>query len=153
MPGSLEYRDVAVRVVGAACRLLRPHAAHASRTSNDGGESPEVTPRAYPLDDFSTAVVSAFSEAFNNVAIHGYKNASRADLRRIDIEISADDVEIVIVMRDWGNVYDPRAYAELPEELPERGMGVFILRSFVDDTSYEAGPPNVLTLKKKWSTP
>lgn len=87
------------------------------------------------------------------MAIHGYRDASRADLRRIDIEISADDVEIVVVMRDWGTVYDPRAYAELPEELPERGMGVFILRSFVDDTSYEAGPPNVLTLKKKWSPP
>jgi serine/threonine-protein kinase RsbW len=149
VPGSLEYRDVAVRVVGTACRLLRPPAADASRPLDNGAESPDAATRDFTQDEFAQQVVSAFSEAFNNVVIHGYRDAPKSVVRRIDVEISAEGAEIAILIRDWGNVYDPRAHAELPDELPERGMGLFIIRSFMDVTEYEAGPPNVLLLKKK----
>lgn len=145
VPGSLEFRDVAVRVVGTACRLLRPRE----------GADPSVAPHAEPAradfsqDEFATQVVSAFSEAFNNLAIHGYQDANTSDCR-IDLEISSDDVAFVIRLVDWGKVYDPASYADLPDELPERGMGLFIIRSFMDEISYVKGPPNVLTLKKTW---
>jgi hypothetical protein len=31
-------------------------------------------------------------------------------------------------------------------------MGLFIIRSFMDEVAYAAGPPNLLTLKKRWPT-
>jgi len=64
--------------------------------------------------------------------------------------ITGDSEAIVVRLEDWGKVYDPAAYIELPDELPERGMGLFIIRSFMDELTYAAGPPNVLTLKKRW---
>jgi serine/threonine-protein kinase RsbW len=152
VPGALEYRDVAVRVVGTACRLLRPREPSteaAASHSTDGARTD------FTQDEFATRVVSAFSEAFNNIAIHGYKDAPAGvappmSERRVDIEVSSDDTELVIRLVDHGKVYDPASYAELPDELPERGMGLFIIRSFMDEISYTAGPPNTLVLRKKW---
>lgn len=99
-------------------------------------------------------VVSAFSEAFNNLALHGYRNASPG---RIDIAIYAVPDEggrsgaIVIELSDTGEAFDPAQYLELPDALPERGMGLFIIRSFMDEIRYVKGPPHTLTLVKRWT--
>jgi serine/threonine-protein kinase RsbW len=129
VPGSIEYRDIAVRVVGGACKLID----------------------ARDPDQFATEVVSAFSEAFNNVILHGYKGVPPGDIE-ITISHSAEGVvpvELRLAMKDTGRVFDPGQYLELPEEMPERGMGLFIIRSFVDELLYQPGPPNVLTLIKR----
>jgi serine/threonine-protein kinase RsbW len=158
VPGSLEFRDVAVRVVGTACRLLRPR----EGTDASVGHPAEPARADFSQDEFATQVVSAFSEAFNNLAIHGYKDANTSECR-IELEISSDPTSgdgvpsdgaaLVITLVDWGKVYDPASYADVPDELPERGMGLFIIRSFMDEISYVKGPPNVLKLKKKWPPP
>jgi serine/threonine-protein kinase RsbW len=146
VPGALEFRDVAVRVVGTACRLLRPRGA----SGDSVVASSEAGRNDLSQDEFATQVVSAFSEAFNNIAIHGYKDSPQGPSTRIDIEVSSDGVSLLIRLSDFGKVYDPASYAELPEELPERGMGLYIIRSFMDDVGYTAGPPHVLVLRKKW---
>lgn len=129
VPGSIEYRDIAVRVVGGACKFVE-------------AEDPE---------QFATEVVSAFSEAFNNIVLHGYEGVPRRD---IDLRIVARDLndetqELSLEIRDEGRIFDPGQYLELPDEMPERGMGLFIIRSFMDELRYAAGPPNVLTLIKR----
>jgi len=149
VPGALEYRDVAVRVVGAACKLF-------SRGSSDS--SPPVVPGSGPVnelaDELVSQVVSAFSEAFNNLAIHGYRGLLPGHVE-IRVEHVADAAEygggpvIVVEIKDTGHVFDPADHMDLPEELPERGMGLFIIRSFMDDVRYLAGPPNVLTMMKR----
>lgn len=138
VPGQLEFRDIAVRVIGTACRLLRPRAEGAPAISRDAGD--------FTQDEFATQVVSAFSEAFNNVAIHGYAGASGD----VELLVSSEDGAFVVVLRDTGKMFDPIGYLDLPEELPERGMGLFIIRSFMDDVRYEPGPPNALRLSKRW---
>jgi serine/threonine-protein kinase RsbW len=131
VPGDIRYRDVAVRVVGGACKL------------EDVADA----------EQFATEVVSAFSEAFNNLAIHGYKGSGEGT---IEIAISTRDGdgagarEMVLEIIDGGAVFDPAEYLELPEEMPERGMGLFIIRSFMDEIRYTSGPPNVLTLVKRF---
>jgi serine/threonine-protein kinase RsbW len=56
---------------------------------------------------------------------------------------------------DFGNRFDPAAQT-LPDldALPESNMGLFIVRSCVDEFSYVPGNPpkfpNVLTLKKNY---
>jgi serine/threonine-protein kinase RsbW len=144
VPGALEFRDVAVRVVGTACRLLRPSRSSFTDETSSAGRAD------FSQDEFSTQVVSAFSEAFNNLAIHGYKDTQTGAACRIELEIGSEDGCFVVRLTDFGQVFDPGGYLDVPDELPERGMGLFIIRSFMDEMTYVPGPPNVLTLKKKW---
>jgi serine/threonine-protein kinase RsbW len=53
-------------------------------------------------------------------------------------------------MVDEGQPFDPSGYQKLPDSLPEGGMGLFIIRSFVDEVRYVGGPPNTLTLVKRF---
>lgn len=142
VPGVLLYRDVAVRVVGSAAKILGPAGALGRASAPDLG------------DEFASQVVSAFGEAFNNLAIHGYRDVPSG---RIDLEItgSRDESggELVVRIRDTGRVFDPRSHLEVPDAEPERGMGLFIIRNFIDEIGYESGPPNVLTLRKRFSAP
>jgi serine/threonine-protein kinase RsbW len=136
VPGRLRYRDLAVRVVAAACKLVGTDADAAA--SGVGRLS-----RA-----FDDEVVSAFGEAFNNIAIHGYPVDPAGDVE-IEIEPSREAIEIQI--KDFGVSYD---FRDVPDPdldaLPESGLGIFIIKSFVDAISYRPGRPNVLSLTKKF---
>lgn len=129
VPATLEYRDVATRVVSAACRFAVP--------------SQDTVARRVFRDE----VVSAFGEAFNNIALHAYRGLPPGSLR---IEVVPSDEGISIRLVDRGKSFDP---ATIPEptlaDLPESGLGVFIIRSFMDEVIYEPGQPNVLTLIKR----
>lgn len=102
-------------------------------------------------DEFDAQVVSAFSEAFNNIAIHGYAETEPGD---INIEIEASAEAITIRIADMGRTFERMStFAPRPERLPESGMGLFIIQSFMDSVVYEPGQPptkpNVLCLHKK----
>jgi serine/threonine-protein kinase RsbW len=130
VPGALKYRDLAVRAVAAACKLVGP---------NDDG--------AAPKRQFTDQVVSAFGEAFNNAAIHSYRGRPPGEVE-IEIELGAN--AITIRMMDFGNSYDFSAVPEPDlEALPESGLGLFIIRSFMDEVEYHAGAPNVLSMTKR----
>jgi serine/threonine-protein kinase RsbW len=68
----------------------------------------------------------------------------------VDIEIESDEDGIVIRLMDTGQSFDP-ASLEAPsfEDLPESGMGLFIIKSFMDEVGYCPGSPNVLRLVKR----
>ena len=98
-----------------------------------------------PGKEFRTEVVSAVSEAFNNIVLHGY--AGRDD-GVIEMKIRTGPARISVELRDWGESFDPSA-VPLPdlESLPESGLGIYIIRSFTK-VEYRAGRPNVLVLSK-----
>jgi serine/threonine-protein kinase RsbW len=131
VPGILECRDMMLRTVSAACKLTVPRSS--SRRSS--------------FDELTNHVVSAVGEAYNNIVLHGYSGGERGS---IHMRIEAYTERIVIVIKDAGCGFDP-AWAPPPDldSLPESGMGVFIMRSFVDEITYVPGPPNVLTLIKR----
>jgi anti-sigma regulatory factor (Ser/Thr protein kinase) len=141
VPGNLRYRGIAVRVVAEAARLV---SGSAQRDPND------------PLDNdvrhpFDTAVVSAFMEIFNNVAIHAYQ---RKDVGTIQIAITPSEYELVIEIEDHGHSFDIDGVAPLPAELdemtlPEGGMGIHIAKTMLDEVTYEPGPPNLWRLCKR----
>ena len=122
IPSRLEYRDLAIRLVASACKLVP--------TSGD---------------DFGNEVVSAFSEALNNVVLHG--GVSPED--EIEIEIDVGEDRLTLRLKDHGMSFDPRT-APSPdlEALPESGMGAFIIMSFMDQVTYVAGSPNTLSMTK-----
>ena len=68
----------------------------------------------------------------------------------MDIEIEPLADRITILMTDTGSSFD---FTNLPDpdldELPEGGLGVFIIKSFMDEVSYRAGHPNVLRISKR----
>ncbi len=143
VPGTLRYRGIAVRVVAEAARLV---SGSSPRDPND------------PLDNdvrhpFDTAVVSAFMEIFNNVAIHAYQ---RRDVGSIQIVIMPSESELVIEIEDHGNAFDIDGVAPLPAELdpealPEGGMGIHIAKTMLDEVTYEPGPPNLWRLRKRFA--
>jgi serine/threonine-protein kinase RsbW len=128
LPAQLQYRDLALRTVSAACKLV-------------GRDRPAAERSA-----FRNHVVSAFSEAFNNVMLHAYDGEPTARLR---VRIATDDDSIRIVLADRGRPFDLQGVpAPDLSDLPEQGMGLFIIRSFMDEVTYRPGPPNILVLSK-----
>ena len=131
VPGTLRYRDLAIRVVGEATRLVA--------SSEDAG------------DPFNTAVIAAFSEIFNNVVIHAYQRKGGGT---IEISIKPNERELVIEVSDHGDPFDLGEVPPLPNEidehsLPEGGMGIHIAKKMLDEVSYEPGPPNMWRLCKR----
>lgn len=120
-----------------------------------------------PSADVRDEIVSALSEAFNNVVLHAYRGVRGGT---IEVHIDARPSGVEIRMLDRGRSFEPLAVPafvapridiEGPDDLgemdldrlPESGMGLFIMRSFMDDVSYQRGghgKPNVLTLRKSW---
>lgn len=130
VPCSLDYRDIAVRAVAGACRLVRGGA-------NAGG-------RADP--EFEAHVVSAFNEAFSNAVRHG-GGAGGQDL---EIEVETYPDRLTVRLKDRGESFD---FAAVPEPalhtLPESGLGIHVMRSWMDDVAYQPGDPNVLSMTKR----
>jgi len=141
VPGTLRYRSIAVRVVAEAARLV-------SCSSQRDPKDLLDTDVRHPFD---TAVVSAFMEIFNNVAIHAY---NRKGGGLIEIEITPTDAELVIQVKDTGHPFDIDEVAPLPSDLdeaslPEGGMGIHIAKTMLDEMTYKPGPPNLWRLCKR----
>ena len=128
--GILEHRDVALRAVSTACKLVTPR------------------PQGRSWNEFQMQVVSAVGEAFNNVVLHGYAGRKEAS---IDLRIQTRRGLIRIELRDWGASFDPTTVpAPALDTLPEPGLGLYIMQSFMDMTS-RPGRPNLLTLSKRFA--
>jgi serine/threonine-protein kinase RsbW len=101
--------------------------------------------------DFEAEAISACGEAFNNIAIHGYRGRPPGT---VCIEVAWSEEYLAITFVDDGTVFDVEAQASssaMPpdlDDLPERGMGLYIIRTCMDGVDYRPGPPNVLRLVK-----
>jgi serine/threonine-protein kinase RsbW len=141
VPGTLSYRDVVLRVVAAACKLVRDMAIGKQEPSRASHE-------------FDDKVVSAVSEAFNNVAIHAYRDLSPGALV---LEIDVTPEGIALRMTDTGRAFEPGVEVKNTPalaSLPESHMGLYIMRSCMDKVTYRPGNgegvPNLLTLTKRY---
>jgi anti-sigma regulatory factor (Ser/Thr protein kinase) len=144
VPGTLRYRAIAVRAVAEAARLV-------SASTRADPKDPLANDVRHPFD---TAVVSAFMEIFNNVAIHAYQ---RREGGTIELAITPGERELVIELSDTGRPFDIEGVEPLPsdlddESLPEGGMGIHIAKTMLDEMTYHPGPPNLWRLCKRLST-
>jgi serine/threonine-protein kinase RsbW len=128
LPANLEYRYLAMRATQAACSPL--------------GQPPDV------LD----ALASAVGEAFNNAVLHG---AGPAEDPAVEIEIGLEPDAVEIRVLDYGQGFSlasvPPPDLEALDDLPEGGMGLYIIRGLMSDVAYEVGTPNVLYMRKELS--
>jgi serine/threonine-protein kinase RsbW len=138
VPGELRYRGLVVRAVAATCKLARD--GRAGEREDDGDDDLDLS------DQFDAEMVSALSEAFNNIAIHAYAGRSAG---QVLIEADLLDDCLLLQIKDYGASLDRSSVAEPDlDALPEGGMGLFIVRSFVDEFRYEPGTPNLWSLRK-----
>jgi len=132
MLGRVQHRDIVLRAVAAACKLVR---------------RPTVSDADAEWNDFRMQVVTAVSEAFNNIVLHAY--AGRED-GIIEMDIRTRHNHISVELRDFGTSFDPD---EIPtpdlDRLPESGLGMFIIKELME-VSYRPGRPNVLVLSKRF---
>ncbi|HLT03134.1 MAG TPA: ATP-binding protein [Geminicoccaceae bacterium] len=143
LPAELRFRDVAMRAVAEACRLVgRPRTAEGSFT----GSAASTTQRLDLSDRFAAEMVSAVSEIFNNIAIHGYGGSGAGE---IAMEMTVAPDHLAIQISDHGTAFDPSQVPD-PEldSLPEGGMGIHIAKACVDELDYTPGPPNVWRMIK-----
>lgn len=145
VPGALRYRPIAVRAVAEAARLV-------SGSTPRDPKHPAVDLLDHDIrHPFDTAVVSAFMEIFNNIAIHAYQRKGGGT---IEIEITPSLDTIVIEVTDDGKPFDLEHVVPLPADLdegslPEGGMGIHIAKTMLDEMTYEPGPPNIWRLCKR----
>jgi serine/threonine-protein kinase RsbW len=127
MLGILAHRDVALRTVSAACKLVTRR------------------PQGTAWNEFRMQVVSAVGEAFNNIVLHSYEGREDGV---IEMQIRTRRDRISIELRDYGSSFDP-TNVPIPDfdSLPESGLGLYIIKAFMT-ISYQAGRPNILTLTK-----
>jgi serine/threonine-protein kinase RsbW len=131
--GILEHRELALRAVATACKMVTP------------------SPRGPAWREFQHQVLSAVGEGFNNIVLHGKvgRVAGSEGDAEVDLRIETRPGRIQIELRDWGPGFDPSRVPRPPiEALPESGMGLHIMQSFMD-MSYRVGRPNVLKLNKR----
>jgi serine/threonine-protein kinase RsbW len=121
---SLEYRPVAIALVSTLIEQV------------EGADR-----------DFRNELITAFSEAFNNIVLHAYRD--RAD-GMLDVSADIEPGKITLSLADEGHEVDFADVAP-PDltSLPESGMGVFMIHALVDDVQYRGGHPNVLLLMKQ----
>lgn len=130
VPCALRFRDPVGALIQQICQQLD-----------------QTEPRAEQTLGFQ--VVSAFNEAFNNLCQYAYPGgAGEVEVR---LEIRPD--RLIIELWDEGATYD-LAEVTLPdlEDLPESGLGLFIIRSFMSEVEYlprAEGARNVLRLVRQ----
>jgi serine/threonine-protein kinase RsbW len=127
IPSRLEYRDAAKAFIAYICERVARR-------------------RALP-EDLGHRVISAFVEAFNNAVIHGYEGHA-GGLVEVELEVSAKKLSLKVI--DEGRGFKPDAVPEPDlDALPEGGMGLFIMKSFMDSVDYRrVQGKNVLTMEK-----
>lgn len=145
LPADLRYRDVAVRLVAEACRMIvRPRVQYPRGSAVQSATSSST--QLDLSDRFSAEMVSAVSEIFNNIAIHGFADRPAGEIY-IEMKVAGDHIAIEIC--DHGASFD---IAQVPkpelDALPEGGMGIHIAKACVDELDYTPGPPNVWRMTK-----
>jgi anti-sigma regulatory factor (Ser/Thr protein kinase) len=148
LPGLLRLRNLALRVVMEACKLVGTidMPIHGLRDeSHDHADSAlHMSDRFEFEDEFAIELVSAFSEIFNNIHIHAYEG--RGDgLIELVIHVGRDS--LIVEITDTGKSFNIEDVTE-PDELPVGGMGIHIARAMLDELHYQPGPPNHWRLVK-----
>ncbi len=99
------------------------------------------------------SVQLAVDEACTNIIEHGYGGEGRGDIL---CSCDTTDDGIIIVIKDWGQQFEPDEIAdpnfEVPlEELQSRGAGMFLMKKIMDEVKYKFDKfkGNTLTMKKR----
>jgi serine/threonine-protein kinase RsbW len=108
------------------------------------------------LSDFAVYMVeTAVDEACSNIIEHAYKGEN---VGNIEITCQNHPQNLTILIRDWGHSFKPESIPDPDlrdnlDNLPGHGLGLFFMRKWMDEVSFQFGAgSNLLTLVKKKET-
>ncbi len=91
-------------------------------------------------DESITGLELAVHEVAVNIIRHAYADV---DSGWIDIRLSCDDRELIVVLEDQGGPFDPAMAVEPDLAVPrEGGYGLYVARQLVDDVNYRRTASN-----------
>ena len=92
-------------------------------------------------------IILAVDEALSNVIRHSYKGDPQGV---VSLTCAADNGCLEIVLRDKGEAVDPKHLEPPPpDEIRLGGRGIFLIRSTMDEVTFERdGDTNLLRLRK-----
>jgi anti-sigma regulatory factor (Ser/Thr protein kinase) len=99
--------------------------------------------------DTVDSIELAFNEAYANISRHAYKSGVKGP---VQIEIFVKDKMLEIRLEDNGENFNPGEVKEPDfQNLGESGLGIWLMKQFMDDLVYESGEcgQNVLRLIKR----
>ena len=99
--------------------------------------------------DTVDSIELAFNEAYANISRHAYKSGVKGP---VQIEIFVKDKMLEIRLEDYGENFNPAEVKEPDfQNLGESGLGIWLMKQFMDDLVYESGEcgQNVLRLIKR----
>lgn len=102
-------------------------------------------------EDEKDSLAIAVTEAANNAILHGNKKNPE---KKVHINIVATNGSVRVVIRDEGDGFNPQKIGNPlePENLlKESGRGIFIVRSLMDEVSFDfsKGGTKITLLKKR----
>ena len=101
--------------------------------------------KAAGFDDAEAyCVLLAVEEACSNIINHGYGGEGKGDIK-CTYEVTVD--ELIITLRDWGEIFDPTNVPEpdfaVPlENLKLNGAGLVLINIIMDEVLFESAPDN-----------
>lgn len=101
-------------------------------------------------------VILVLDELLTNTVSYGYPRASHACPMEICVEMSMTPEGLHLVLKDNGIPFNPLnkpapSLQASVEDRPIGGLGIHLMRSFMDHISYERqGNTNILTLKSAY---
>ena len=96
----------------------------------------------FNIDDVEDIKV-AVGEACNNAVLHG-----KSHEQVFEVQFEVQDSRIVIEVRDNGNGFDLDEYqAPEPGELKENGLGIFIMKTLMDEVDFIPVQNNGTTIR------
>ncbi|MCX6354189.1 MAG: SpoIIE family protein phosphatase [Candidatus Aureabacteria bacterium] len=107
-------------------------------------------------DDLLYNMRLAMEEIATNVIRYAYADEGE---HRIGVRMALREGELILEVRDDGRPFNPITFpspdVSAPrEERPEGGLGIFLVRNFMDTVEYKrANDENVLVMKKRYSIP
>jgi anti-sigma regulatory factor (Ser/Thr protein kinase) len=95
-------------------------------------------------NDAVSEIVLAANEAVTNILIHGYEGKPGC----VELVVSRDGANLIVYLRDRSPSFDPNSFPApditLPLELRKPGgMGIHMMRNFVDEMIYHADADGV----------
>jgi len=106
------------------------------------------------LDETATyTVLVAVDEACSNIIEHAYGGEGRGDIK---CTCDVKDDSLTIILRDWGDPFDPASVPEpdfnVPlQELKLRGVGLVLMQKIMNEIIFSSTPDgeNVLIMIKR----
>ena len=131
LPGRLEYREALLQFMVFLCHELE--------------QQKNISP------DFTHRLISSFMEAYNNAVVHASGTGPLAVT--IELDVGLDKIRLQVT-NTGPPVIAPKPTSADLDTLPEHGMGLFIIKSFMDSVRYDRiGHQNVIIMEKRFPNP